>query len=1182
MMKKLLLLLIACFVFSQHYAQLKEVKLLVPKEIPFAMNDYAQFLPDEKYFVVLGNSLSVFNTETCEIIDDYELNAGAKNLSISSDGKYILVTVGPDVYIFSFTEQKLKLIHKTSTAELIKGQPNSQYYGLMPVSGCFFTSQPGQFYAAIGAFTVIYDFLEKKAIASHSLPQTDYVLHAIYYRKRNEAILAHTSGTLNIISKQLLDDLSKVEEVTTNRMASYKIKLKDSLLFCLNLDVYYAMDLETKKVVHEVRAPKIDYSDYSSVTKEFSDEMNRRPAITMPDTTNFLPDEAVYDIDYLPQEKTLVYATRMGMRFISLTSRKQLKFQKGLCFNLRLSPSGNRMVTNGYTAYKSLRIYDPKDLKLLSERTAMGSSIFFIGMSPGNKWLYTSSGASGFIWNLSNFTKHAEIKDLTKNDSSFAYNGYFLNDSEIVVNYGSSQKDLKLGLYDIQRKKFKKTIKAGVQTWASGFMNGEYYYCTLDALHIIDLKTMREEKYEGLFSAAFGNMYNIVSYTDDLVFIPEAGKFKVINRKTKKTEYQSENWALSKRAMVRDKSVFTAAMFTKKKNFNGVDVDMPVNAIVKIDLAAKAVKDYAETYNPYDFKLKNNGKTIAIWYEKYDLANYDVNSKESVYSEYNVETGEQEYTKTLIKMPGVIQYHFTSDSGKYFAFNTLDNMFKVFNAKGEEILDLSDMNLYMPKCFFIEQAEILIVTSNQNAVATFIDLKQKKVMGKMVNATGDNYFMVTEDMHYLGSKEFVKNIRFKYGSELFSFDQFDAYLNQPHHVLRAFKCSDSTIIEAYEKAYLKRMRVLGLKPDTKLNFSVLPNIQSVVTGEEKEGKVSFSVGANKGKNNLAGIEVLNNGTRVYTEAIKPGQAARYENTLQFETSSGINRFEFIVRDDKGLESPRITRFVNNTNQVKPDLYLVVIASEKFKNSDFDLSYALKDASDVANTMAGSKSFGTVHTKKMVNKSFSPDSVKALNEFFSKAGINDLVMVFYAGHGYLDKDFSYYFPTYYTDFSDPKINSVAYNAFEKLFKEMKPTRKLMFIDACFSGEVDMEEIKQDKKKKNSKDSTRTAASGMFSQSTALEMSKAVFSDLRLNSGATVISSAGGTEAAYEDEKWNNGLFTYCMLNGMKNLKADANNDKKITLNELQKYVSEEVNRLSEGKQTPTYRVENTVLDYELWQ
>ncbi len=217
---------------------------------------------------------------------------------------------------------------------------------------------------------------------------------------------------------------------------------------------------------------------------------------------------------------------------------------------------------------------------------------------------------------------------------------------------------------------------------------------------------------------------------------------------------------------------------------------------------------------------------------------------------------------------------------------------------------------------------------------------------------------------------------------------------------------------------------------------------------------------------------------------------------------------------------------------------------------------------------------------MFNQSFSQDSVNALNSYFAKAGVNDVVMVFFAGHGYLDEDLSYYFPTYYTDFSDPKINSVAFSSFEKIFKSMKPIRKLMFIDACFSGEVDEEDIYIDDTEADSV-KTQRSSSKLFSQSTALEMSKAIFSDLRNNSGATIISSAGGTEAAFEGEEWNNGLFTHCMLEGLKNSKADRNNASKLSLSELQRFVSEEVYRLSDGKQSPTYRIENTSLDYELW-
>jgi len=133
------------------------------------------------------------------------------------------------------------------------------------------------------------------------------------------------------------------------------------------------------------------------------------------------------------------------------------------------------------------------------------------------------------------------------------------------------------------------------------------------------------------------------------------------------------------------------------------------------------------------------------------------------------------------------------------------------------------------------------------------------------------------------------------------------------------------------------------------------------------------------------------------------------------------------------------------------------------------------------------------------------------------------------------------------------------------------------------EVDEDIYNEDggEQKKNKDGRDVRIAGKAFTQTTAMEMSKAIFSDLRQNSGATIISSAGGTEAAFEGEKWKNGLFTHCVLEGLSNFKADNNHDKKITLSELQKFVAEEVNNLSGGKQTPTYRMENTVLDYQLW-
>ena len=88
---------------------------------------------------------------------------------------------------------------------------------------------------------------------------------------------------------------------------------------------------------------------------------------------------------------------------------------------------------------------------------------------------------------------------------------------------------------------------------------------------------------------------------------------------------------------------------------------------------------------------------------------------------------------------------------------------------------------------------------------------------------------------------------------------------------------------------------------------------------------------------------------------------------------------------------------------------------------------------------------------------------------------------------------------------------------------------------------------------------------------------LFADLRRGTGAVVISSASGNEFALEGKQWNNGVFTYALLSGLKNEKADRNHDGTITIGELQAYVIEAVRKLTAGGQNPTVRREN--LDYD---
>jgi hypothetical protein len=92
---------------------------------------------------------------------------------------------------------------------------------------------------------------------------------------------------------------------------------------------------------------------------------------------------------------------------------------------------------------------------------------------------------------------------------------------------------------------------------------------------------------------------------------------------------------------------------------------------------------------------------------------------------------------------------------------------------------------------------------------------------------------------------------------------------------------------------------------------------------------------------------------------------------------------------------------------------------------------------------------------------------------------------------------------------------------------------------------------------------------------------LFTNLSKGNGAVVISAAGGLEYAYEGPDWKNGVFTYCVRNGLENGQADMNNDKIITVNELKEYLGKEVETLTAGQQKPTSRRENLEYDWKVW-
>ena len=302
--------------------------------------------------------------------------------------------------------------------------------------------------------------------------------------------------------------------------------------------------------------------------------------------------------------------------------------------------------------------------------------------------------------------------------------------------------------------------------------------------------------------------------------------------------------------------------------------------------------------------------------------------------------------------------------------------------------------------------------------------------------------------------------------------------------------------------------------------------------------------------------------------------------------SGINKIDLMATNTKNINSISLTTYVKSTEKLKkPNLYFVGIGASEYMDTTKNLKYAKKDIVDIQNTLKKSKIFNQTFSKTFYNENVTTDSLATIDNFLSTCTVNDVVITYYAGHGILNKDLEYYLATYNIDFFSPETSAIPYNALEEKLINCSSRKKLLILDACHSGELDKEnttvssgnvEIGKDIKFRSGITDLNLSTDG------SLEALKMVFADLKENNGITVISSAGGADYAVESDIWENGAFTYCMIQGLKNRKSNLGQNGVVTVSDILKYLQINVPILTNGYQIPTYRTENIENDFIIWK
>ena len=459
---------------------------------------------------------------------------------------------------------------------------------------------------------------------------------------------------------------------------------------------------------------------------------------------------------------------------------------------------------------------------------------------------------------------------------------------------------------------------------------------------------------------------------------------------------------------------------------------------------------------------------------------------------------------------------------------------------------------------------------------------------------GNDYVFITPDNYYKASKGAFDKIHFVKGMKVLSFEQFDLIYNRPDIVLqRLGQSSEQT--RPYYLAWKKRLRRMGYTEDMLSDEINAPEVtvrnKSDIPLTVTERNIRVSLHAQDEKYRLSRLFISLNGVPLYGKRgmdISGNASLVYDDTITLGLCQGNNRIDISCMNEKGVESYREQiDVVCEANLSKPNLFVASIGVSEYSQKGFNLNYASKDAVDFADVMAvaGKGRYSNIRSMVLTNDEFSQNSLSDLKEFFKGAGRDDVVMLFYAGHGVLDGELDYYLSTHSMDFDSPAVNGVNYDDFESVLEATESVHRFCFVDACHSGELDKEDYAPDKMEmkpvgklvfRNAGYGTRQLKANGVEQVQTLF--NELFIDVRWGLGATILSSAGGMEVALEGLQWENGLFTWCLKEAILNRAADRDNDGKVSTNELIDYVSTEVSKLSGGMQTPSVRQGNRQQNY----
>jgi len=259
----------------------------------------------------------------------------------------------------------------------------------------------------------------------------------------------------------------------------------------------------------------------------------------------------------------------------------------------------------------------------------------------------------------------------------------------------------------------------------------------------------------------------------------------------------------------------------------------------------------------------------------------------------------------------------------------------------------------------------------------------------------------------------------------------------------------------------------------------------------------------------------------------------------------------------GTKHPRRLEFAERIplQRGQKNVWAVVIGIDKYKKNRH-LKYAVNDARAFYDHLVRNNRIPEENVTLMLNEKASFNRLRTTlgTHLKNKVGKEDMVIIYFAGHGACEKDvmspdgdgLEKYILPYDADPRDLYGSALPMREISHIFNRIRSERLIFIADACYSG----------------------ASGGRTISLTGVRanISDAYLDRIAGGKGRVILTASGANEVSGEDDELRHGVFTYFLLKGLRG-KADTDRDGIITVDEVYRYVSREVPRATGQEQHP---------------